>query len=170
MENSLVLKEKYSGYWNYALAGSLLVSLITFLIYLNLDDVLLAGISRLVAFICLSLGIFCLLKVMEGAKTFEVSITDGLLKITYFKNGETVGTDKMQINDIKSIYSEPYQLKFPFSHYRIELSNNSTFRVKFKEDLKNEVPLFEFSGRVLTLDNSSTKRLKKFLSQHDLNS
>ncbi|NGP76379.1 hypothetical protein G3570_07035 [Balneolaceae bacterium YR4-1] len=168
MENSLVLEEKYSRYWKHALALSLIVSLITFLIYLYIDDAVLAGISRLVAFISLSLAIFCLLKVMEGAKTFEVTISDGLLRVTYFKNEKAIGTDKLNINDIETIYSEPYQIELPISDYRIQLSNNRTFRVNFKENNENDISLFKFGGRVLTLDKSSKERLEHFLSHHDL--
>lgn len=168
MEESLEIKEKYSVYWKPGLIISLLISFSTFLIYQNLDDVLWAGIFRLVAFICLTIGIFCMLKLMEGAKTFEINISEGKLNITYMKNDEIIGSERLQTEQIKAIYSEPYQIKFPFVDYQITLSNNCNFKVTLIGEEKSDVSLFKFGGKVLTVDNKSEKRLKLFLKQYDL--
>ena len=168
MQESVNVKEKYSSNWKPALYASLLLALITFLIYLNLDDVLWTGIFRLIAFMSLSLGIFCMLKVMEGVKTFEVAIRDDSLLISYLKNGDTIGNDKLKLDEIQSIYREPYQLKMPFTEYGIPLSGNSNFKVAFKNKEENDMALFKFGGRVLAVDENSGQELEQFLRRHDL--
>jgi len=168
MEENIEVKEKYSNKWTPALFISLLVALIAFLIYLNLDDVLWTGIFRLLAFISLSLGIFCMLKVMEGSKTFGVEIRDDLLLISYLKNKEVIDTEKLKIEDIKSIYREPHRLKFLFSDYHIELSGNHCFKVEFHNEEESDMALFKFGGRVLTVDEKSGQKLEQFLKRHDL--
>ena len=168
MQDSIEVKEKYSNNWKPTLYASLLIALSTFLIYLNLDDVLWTGIFRLIAFMSLSLGIFCMLKVMEGAKSFAVEIRDGLLQISYYKKNDVIGTEKLNIEDIQSIYAEPHKLSLPFSDFQFELAGNHSFMVMFRNDDARDMPLFKFGGRVLAVDEKSGQKLEQFLKQHDL--
>lgn len=168
MEDSLVVKEKYSDNWKTALFTSLIVALITFLLYLYIDNILWSGIFRLVAFMGLTLGIFCTLKVMEGAKTIEISIDKNLLTITYLKNDEVVGNDKLEIDKIKFIYSEPFQLNLPFFDYQFNLSDNHHLKIAFNDDDGGDISLFKFGGRVLSIGNQSEQQLRHFLNQHNL--
>lgn len=168
MEESIEIKEKYSNNWKPTLYSSLLIALITYLIYLNLDDVLWGGIIRLIAFMSFSLSIFCMLKVMEGSKTFRVSVSGDSLSIAYLKNEDIVQTEELKKEEIQSIYKLPYQLKLPFTDYGIKLPGNRDFKVKFYADEEKDMSLFKFGGRVLTVDKESGEKLEQFLKTHNL--
>ncbi|MGK7368932.1 MAG: hypothetical protein ACNS64_01855 [Candidatus Halalkalibacterium sp. M3_1C_030] len=168
MEDSIEVKEKYSNNWKPTLYSSLLIAIITFLLYLNLDDVLWGGVIRLIAFMSFSLSIFCMLKVMEGAKTFRLSVSDELLSVAYLKNDEILQTEEHRKEEIQSIYKLPYQLKIPFTEYRFKLPGNRHFKVKFDNEEERDMSLFKFGGRVLTVDNESGQNLEQFFKKHKL--
>ena len=168
MKERLKVKEKYSGKWKIVLFTSMIGAAVTFGLYLYIESILWSGIFRLVAFMSLTIGIFCMLKVMEGAKTCELEISDGFLTITYLKNNEAIGTDKFAVDDINSIYREPFQITTPFTSFTFDLPQNSSYKVEFKNDKANDTPLFKFGGRILTIDNSSGEKLEQFLSTYEL--
>lgn len=167
MDESIEVNEKYSNNWKPTLYSSLVIAAITFVIFLNLEDVIWSGIFRLVAFISFSLSIFCMLKVMEGRKTFRIAMRDGSLQISYIKNNEVVQTEQIRQKKIDSIYKAPFYFTFPFTEYRFPLKTGSNFKVRFREE-ESDANLFKFGGRVLTVDEKESHKLENFFRNHDL--
>lgn len=167
MVETIEINEKYSNNWRTTLYSSLAIAAVTFLIYLNLDDVLWSGIIRLIAFISFSLSIFCMLKVLEGKKTFRLTMKNGSLHVYYLKNGDIVQEEKLKRDDIQSIYKVPSLIEFPFIDYTITLSSVYNFKVKFS-DSEDASSLFRFGGRILTVDQQSSYRLEEYLKYYNL--
>ena len=168
MNDILEVKEKYSEKWKPGLYASFTISVLTFLLYLNLDSILWSGIFRLVAFISLTVGIFCMLKVMEGAKTFEVKLSKDSVLITYLKNNNVISTESFSLDDIRSIYRESHNIKLPFFDLYFQLPQHNKFKIKFRNEEEKEMSLFKFGGKILTLDERSAEKLEHFLKQHNL--
>lgn len=169
MEEVIEVNEKYSNNWKPILYFSLIFATITFVIYLNLNDVLWTGIFRLIAFMSFTLSIFCMLKVMEGRKTFRLSIENGSLHIAYLKNQHVIQEEILDKNKIESVYRVPSTSKFkvPFSDYRFSFSKTCNFKVRFN-DTNKDICLFKFGGRVLTVDEESGRELQNFFSANNL--
>lgn len=167
MEETIVVNEKYSNNWKTMLYSSLAFAAITFIMYLNLNDVLWSGIVRLTAFISFSLSIFCMLKVMEGRKTFRLSVNDDSLHISYLKNNNIVQEDVLNQNKIESVYKVPSFYKLPLIDYQFSLSNTCNFKVRFT-DSDRDISLLTFGGRFLSVDKETGIRLEEFLKAHNL--
>lgn len=167
MDESIEVNEKYSSNWKPTLYSSLTIAAITFIIFLNIDDVLWAGIFRLTAFISFSLSIFCMLKVMEGRKTFRITINDGSLQVSYLKNDEVLQTEKLKKKQIESVYKVPLYFKLPIADYKFSVTNNCNFKVRFT-DKEEDISLFKFGGRTLTVDEKESHKLERFLKDHNL--
>ena len=167
MDESIEVNEKYSNNWKPTLYTSLAIAAVTFVIFLYLDNVLWAGIFRLTAFISFSLSIFCMLKVMEGRKTFRISVRNGSLHISYLKNNEVLQTEKLKKEQIESVYKTPFHFKLPIADYRFSLANNCNFKVRFR-DQEKDMSLFKFGGRALTIDEEESYKLERFFKDHNL--
>lgn len=167
MEESIEVNEKYSNNWKPTLYSSLVIAAITFIIFLNLDDVIWTGIFRLIAFISFSLSIFCMLKIMEGKKTFKIAIHDESIQISYIKNKEVIRTEQIKQKEIESIYKAPFYFTFPFTEMRFPLKTGSNFKVRYKDE-ESDISLFKFGGRVLAVDEKESHKLESFFKDHDL--
>lgn len=166
MVNSIKVNEKYSNNWKPTLYTSLAVAAVTFIIYLNLEDVIWTGIFRLTAFMSFSLSIFCTLKVMEGRKTFQISIDDGSLKIAYLKNDKELQEDIISLDKIEKVYKQTTGSKIPLTNSLFSASDNCTYKIQFKND--DDICLLKFGGRVLSVDSTETQKLESFFSSHNL--
>lgn len=167
MTDTVVIDEKYSSNWKITLYTSLLLAAITFVIYINIDDVIWTGIFRLTAFMSFSLSVFCLLKIMEGQKRFRLEVDNNSIHIAYLKKEKVVHEEVLDQKDVIGIYKVPSELRVPILPYKIKLTNSWLFMVKLANDAYDS-SLFTFSGKPLAVDKKSGNKLEHFLDTHNL--
>lgn len=167
MEESIILNEKYSDNWKPTLYFSLLLAILAFILYLTIGDVLWSGILRLAAFISFSLSVFCMLKAMEGKKTFRISIKDNHLAIAYLEKEDVARKEVHTLDEIDFIYKEPHKYKLPLTDNNFFLADSSDFKIRFLNS-DHDISLFKFGGRVLSVDEKTGTRLQQFLESHNL--
>lgn len=169
MDEAILIDEKYSNNWKLIFYTSLFLAAVTFLIHLNLNDVVWSGILRLVAFISFSLSIFCILKLFEGQKKFRVAVDGKSVHIAYLKKDKIVREEVLDLNDITGIYRTPSVYRVPVIGIQIQLSNTWLFKVSIA-DTEQDSSLFTFGGRALPVDQKSSLKLEQFLQTHNLHS
>lgn len=167
MEASIILDEKFSSTWKSTFFSSLGLAAVAFLLYLNAENVIWVGIFRLAAFISFSLGIFCLLRIMEGPKQFKVEADNKNLHITYLKNKNALHEEVLSRDEINCIYKRPSTLGIPFTEAEFSVPDSWMFNIEMT-DIERDGSLFRFGGKALTVDKQNGQQLDAFLKAHDL--
>jgi len=167
MGTSIIIDEKFSSSWKSTFFSSLGLAAVALLLYLNAENVIWVGIFRLVAFISFSLGIFCLLRIMEGRKQLKVEADNKKLHITYLKNKNAVHEEVLSRDGINCIYKRPSTLGIPFTEAEFTLPDSWMFNIEMA-DIERDGSLFRFGGKALSVDKQNGRQLETFLKAHDL--
>ncbi len=168
MQNSsLVVDEKFSHLWQVMLYSLLGIAAITFVIFWNIENVLWAGIFRMISFIAFTGSIFCLLKVMEGKRNIHLTFENENLLIKYYKNERVIQEEVFQLDSIRSIKAVPAFISLPMKRYELPHRSAVTYKINFI-DSDRELYLFEFGGGVLSVSTESHQRIKDFLAEHNI--
>lgn len=168
MDTSIIVDEKFSSSWKNTFFSSLGLAAAAFVLYLNAENVIWVGIYRLAAFISFSLGIFCLLKIIEGRKHLKVEADNNKLHITYLKNNKAVHEEVLSRSDINCIYKSPSTFSIPFTEAEFTVPDSWMFNIEMT-DIERKGSLFRFGGKTLSVDKQNGQQLEAFLKAHDLN-
>ena len=104
---------------------------------------------------------------MEGRKTFRIKVDDGSLQISYLKNDEVLQTEQLKKEQIESVYKVPLHIKIPVADYKLSLTDNCNFKIRFR-DKENDISLFKFGGRALSVNEQESHKLERFFKDHNL--
>jgi len=167
MENTIILDEKYSIYWRWALAIFCLITLVFFMISKSMNDVVWSNYAMLASFISFSVSVFIIIKLYEGKKSIKVFTKQNRLAIHLFKKENLIHKDSYEIERVQSVNLVFSKISVPFLDIHLDRNDAYTFEIKLKEkDLS--FYLFQFGGGVISVDSQSARRLFEFLKQNEI--
>lgn len=162
MKDRLVIQEKYSKYWPIVAMVSFVLSVLLFITYHLMDDVLWIGYLRLAAFAFFAVALLSFFKVYDGQVEVTVEVEDKFIKSVYKVRGEV-------IFEIKHPRSDFYRVKTD------QLPNKSLYNDFMKSDKcvrfqrKDENAWFYFNeieSRVIPLSDENANKLRDFLEEN----
>ncbi|MCC5906527.1 MAG: hypothetical protein JJU13_09985 [Balneolaceae bacterium] len=162
MKKKLTVREKYSQHWPLVTGISMMLAVLFFISYWMVNDVLLEGYLRLVAFAFFSLGLLSLFKIKDGQVEIHLSVDeDDVLNVVY------------TVRDM-IIYEERWS-RFDLGNIKIdEMPNRSLYNDIMKSDRcirfsrKDEHDWIYFNkvnGRVIPFSQDNAKEVYNFLKE-----
>lgn len=157
----LVIKEKYSKYWPSIAVLSLILSVVLFLIYQMMDDVLWIGYIRLASFSFFALALLSFFKIRDGQVEITITVEDEVVESIYKVRNEIIFHVEHPVSDF-------YKLKID------QMPNKSLYNDFVKSDKcvrfrrKNENAWYYFNeieSRVIPLSEENASQLYNFLKQ-----
>ncbi len=157
----LVIQEKYSKHWPTIAVGSLFMSVVLFITYQFMDDVLWIGYIRLASFSLFALALLSFFKVKDGQVEITVKLKDEIVESTYKVRNEVIFRSENPASDF-------YKLKVD------EMPNKSLYNdfvksdkcVRFRRENENAWFYFnEIESRVVPLSMDNATQLHNFLKQ-----
>lgn len=162
MKDQLVIREKYSKYWPGVTVVSFVLSILFYISYHLLEDVLWIGYLRLTAFIFFAIALLSFFKVYDGQVEISLEIEDEFVKSEYKVRNKIIFRSENPISDFKKVKID-------------QLPNKSLYNDFMKSDKcvryqrKDESAWFYFNeieSRVIPLSEKNAKRLRTFLEDH----
>lgn len=162
MRDQLVIKEKYSKYWPTVAVASLILSILFFVSYHLIEDVLWIGYLRLTFFAFFVVALLSFFKVYDGQVQIEVATDDDFVETIYKVRDDII-----------------FESKYPRSNfYKVktdQLPNKSIYNDFMKSDKcvrfqrKDESAWYYFNeieSRVIPLNEQHANELRDFLKKH----
>ncbi|MDZ7714999.1 MAG: hypothetical protein U5J95_02185 [Balneolaceae bacterium] len=168
MEEVIIVEEKYSKYWIWAILLSSAIALALFIYSYSTGNVVIENYLQLGAFISFAITIFSVIKLWEGKKSIRMTFENENLVVDIFKNKDTLQQDRYELNKVKSIYLIPSRVSIPFLNISIDRKDAATFQLSLDEE-QQPIYLFQFSGRIISVSNDAAKRLSAFLEEQSIN-
>lgn len=156
------IEEKFSNLWSHITVFTVLLTVVLFIVYRTMGDILWRGIFRLSALISFAAAVLSGLKVMEGKHSMTLIIQDGYLVVSYFRKEQQVHEDLFELDDIESVTSDQLPVEI-FSNYF--LANDQTVLLHLRNSGR-ELNLFELGGRILSVNRDAAERVVSFLEKH----
>lgn len=148
MQHSLTIVEKYSRYWPVAAIFSGILSIVVYLLSLDVD-VLTAGILRLAAFGLFSLSVFSFLKWRDGQMIIEIKeVDDNSVILNYSRRNRQILEESIDLSDIRDVRFSTRPDRTLFSSITW---GGVSLQVKSGKS-KDWIYLFSVYDRVLLLD------------------
>lgn len=157
----LVIQEKYSKHWPSIAVVSLTLSIVLFIVYQFMDDVLLVGYIRLVSFAMFALALLSFFKVRDGQVEITLKLEEDSIQSIYKVRDEIIFQRKDPV-------SEFYELKVD------QMPDKSLYNDLVKSDKcvrfrrKNENAWYYFNeieSRVVPLSEQNATQLRHFLEK-----
>lgn len=157
----LIIREKYSKYWPSIAVLSMILSVVLFLIYQMMDNILWGGYVRLASFSFFALALLSFFKVKDGQVKITVTYEDGVVESIYKVRNEV-------IFQTEHIASDFYKLKID------QMPDKSLYNdfvksdkcVRFRRENENAWYYFnEIESRVIPLSKENASKLRDFLKQ-----
>lgn len=159
MKSELVIQEKYSKLWPLIAITSGLVAVLLFSYYLMVDEVLLEGYLRLIAFSFFALAVLSLFKVKDGKVSILFKPADHSLILSYSIRERLVYEESFQLNDIEEIKADQMPNK---SLYNDFARSDRTVRFKKKKAV-GWLYLTQLYGRVLPLTEQDADQIVDYI-------
>lgn len=162
MTDQLVIREKYFKHWPTVSVVSLILSIVFFLVYHLIDDVLWIGYLRLAAFVCFAVALLSFFKVYDGRVEITVSIEDELVQSVYKVRDKIIFSTELPLSDIHKLKIDQLPNKSLYNDF-----TKSDKCVRFQR--KDESAWFYFNeieSRVIPLSEENANRLLDFLETH----
>lgn len=160
MTNSMLIEEKYNRHWPVIATGSLLLSVVLFIIYLFSATPLQQGIFRLGAFALFATGILSLLKVRQGKLTVLTSLTDeGDLSVSYSHKGRETETELIPVATVVEVKVDEMPNR---SLYNDLVKSDRSIRIR-RVNSEEWDYLYKVDSRVIPFTEENAKKLYLFL-------
>lgn len=160
MTEHLKIREQTHKIWKTLSMISGVLCILLFLIFWYTNDAFWTGIFRLGAFIFFAGAVLSYLKIMNGPLTVSLETTDDLLVVSYHKKGETIHEEEFDKNSIKKVEITNSDNNLLSSYLQ---PRSASFKVHFT-DTERELFLFEFSGRPLSFDQKTQRKVTDYLA------
>lgn len=167
MEDVIIVDEKYSKYWIWAMLIGIVFSLLLFTISKNTSNVVLGNYLQLGAFISFAATIFAVIKLWEGKKSIRLMFEDDSLVVDIYKEQSALQRDRYDLNRVQNIYLVPSKISVPFLNIFINRKDAATFQLLLNGE-DQPFYLFQFSGRIISVSNDAAERLSAFLNTQEL--
>jgi len=155
MSNELIVHEKYSRYWPIVALLSAVFTLLFFIAYQIVSDVLIEGYLRLTAFGFFALCVLSLFKVKDGKMQITLTEKENLLKITYKLRDRTIHSEDLNLDLIKEVETAQMPNKSLYNDFM-----KSDRCIKFKrKNSENWLYLHEIHGRVIPLSGENAEKI-----------
>jgi hypothetical protein len=162
MKNQLVIKEKYSKYWPTATVLSIVLSILFFISYQLVDDVLWIGYLRLLAFAFFAVALLSFFKVYDGQVEIMVTSVDDFIEASYSVRDEEIFNSRYPRSDFHQVKTDQLPDKSIYNDFM-----KSDKCVRFKRKDESAWNYFnEIESRVIPLSEGNANKLRDFLERH----
>ena len=160
MQSSVSVTEANYDFWKTGAISSALLGILTFCVFLILEDPFWLSIVRLGAFVFFALTVLCYLQIMNGPISVLLDVTDSNIIVVYQKNGETIQEEEFKKETVKNIFATSEEINLIFRYLKPSLK---TFKISFT-DTENKLRLFEFGGRPLLFEKPAQNKIEDFFA------
>lgn len=161
-DEKLVIKEKYSKYWPTVAVLSLILSLVIFVSYHFIDNVLWIGYLRLAAFAFFAVALLSFFKVYDGQVELTVLADEEFFKSTYQVRNEII----FESEQPRSVFHQVKTDQLPNKSIYNDFMKNDRC-VRFQKKDENAWYYFnEIESRVIPLSEENANTLRDFLKMY----
>lgn len=162
MKDQLVIKEKYSKYWPTAAVASLILSILFFVSYHLIEDVLWIGYLRLTSFALFAVALLSFFKIYDGQVEITVAADDDFFETIYKVRDEIIFESKYPRSDFHKVKTDQLPNKSIYNDFM-----KSDKCVRFQRKDENAWFYFnEIESRVIPLSEENANELLDFLKKH----
>jgi len=164
MKEELIIKEKYSKYWPFIAGISAILSVIFFLGYQFVGDVLLEGYLRLTSFAFFALSLLSLFKIRDGQIKISVRKTeDGVIEFIYSVRKQTIYEEEFSNHELENLKLDEMPNK---SLYNDFMKSDRCIRFR-RKDTSDWLYLNKVHGRVIPLSENNAEKMLTFLKSEN---
>lgn len=157
----LVIQEKYSKHWPTIAFVSLILSIVLFITYQMMTDVLLVGYIRLASFAMFALALLSFFKVRDGQVELTVKLDNDTVESIYKVRDDIIFKRKDPISDFYELKVDQMPDKSLYNEFI-----KSDRCVRFRRNNENAWYYFnEIESRVIPLSKKNASQLCEFLKQ-----
>lgn len=159
MSTALTVTEENYSFWRTAALISAALAIISFIIFLSIENPFWESIVRLGAFIFFALAVLSYLQIMNGPIKVTLTLDEKVLLITYRKNDKIIHEEELEKETIKSVFPTAEGINILLSNMKPDIK---TFKISFT-DTDHPLYLFEFSGRPLLFGEDDQHKIVSYL-------
>lgn len=161
MNNTLVINEKYSQYWPLVAIISAILTLVFYISYHLIGDVLLQGYLRLSAFGFFALAVLSLFKLKDGKVEITIELEGKKLVLFYRLRGKIIYEEEIDIKKIEAVEVSEMPNRSIYNDFK-----KSDRCVRFKRtDSENWIYLNEIHSRVIPLNKVNSEKIVSFVNR-----
>ncbi len=161
MNNTLVINEKYSQHWPLIAKLSAVLTVVFYISYHFVGDVLLEGYLRLTAFGFFALAVLSLFKLKDGKVEITIELEGKKLVLYYRLRGKIIYEEEIDINKIEAVEVSEMPNRSIYNDFK-----KSDRCVRFKRtDSENWIFLNEIHSRVIPLSQDNSEKIVSFVKK-----
>lgn len=164
MSQTLTVSEKYSRYWPAITIGSFIISILFFVAYIMISDVLIGSYLRLAAFAFFVIAFMSLFKLRDGRIQIDMELKDDAgphLDLLYSVRGRNIHAETIDISEIKELKVDQMPNRSLYNDF-----NQVDRSVRFqKENMDDWLYLNEIHGRVIPLSKENAEEIVWFIKK-----
>lgn len=162
MKNELTIQEKYSKFWPLIAMVSFLISILLFISYLSVSNLLMEGYLRMGAFIFFAVSLLSLLKLRDGRIDITVTADElGVIRFQYRLREKVLFQEEWNRDELHSLKIDEMPNR---SLYNDIVQSDRCIRFRRENEAEWNY-LNRVNERVIPLSNESAKKLHAFLRQ-----
>lgn len=160
MSNSLTVTEENYNFWKTGAIVSAVLAVVIYIVFINIEHPFWESIIQLSAFVFFALAVLSYLQIMNGPIEVTLGLADGILLITYKKNGAVIHEEELERETIKNVFATSSGINLLLNRLKPDIK---TFKISFT-DTDHPLFLFEFSGRPLVFGKNDQEKIASYLS------
>ncbi|CAN5368255.1 hypothetical protein BH23BAC3_BH23BAC3_12410 [soil metagenome] len=164
MSQILTVSEKYSRYWPAIAIGSIIISILLFVAYIMISDVLIGSYLRLAAFAFFVIGFLSFFKLRDGRIQIDFELKDDAgphLDVLYSVRDRIIHSETIDISEITGLKVDQMPNRSLYNDF-----NQADRSVRFqKENMDGWLYLNEIHGRVIPLSKENAEKIVQFIKK-----
>lgn len=160
MNNTVTVTEENYNFWKMGALVSASVAIISFIIFLLIENPFWESVIRLGAFIFFAVAILSYLQIMNGPIKITLSLINNILLVTYEKDGKIIHEEELEQDTIKNVFTTTSGINIFLNRLKPEIK---AFKISFT-DTDHPLFLFEFSGRPLVFGKDDQEKIASYLN------
>ncbi len=160
MTKTLTVYEKYLKQWPFIAIASLILSVVFFISFLVVADVLIAGYLRLIAFGFFAIGLLSLLKIKDGQVEIKLELDeDDVLRLIYRVRDRIIHQEEWSVSEIGEVKIDEMPNR---SLYNDIMKSDRCLRFRRNKE-SDWLYLNKLSSRVVPLSQNNAEKVYSFL-------
>lgn len=161
MSKQLKINEKYSRHWPLIALVSAIFSILFFISYHFVGNVLLEGYLRLTAFVLFALALLSLLKIRDGQVEINIDITEeDTALIRYNVRDQVISEEEFGLQELENLKIDRMPDKSIYNNF---MKSDRCIRFR-RKDTSDWLYLNQVNGRVIPLSRDNADKILQFFN------
>ncbi len=161
MSKQLKINEKYSRHWPLIALVSAIFSILFFISYHIVGNVLLEGYLRLTAFVLFALALLSLLKIRDGQVEINIVITEeDTALIRYNVRDQVISEEEFGLQELENLKIDRMPDKSIYNNF---MKSDRCIRFR-RKDTSDWLYLNQVNGRVIPLSRDNADKILQFFN------